>query len=200
MKLNSVEKTLMNNPVRSAVQRHYEARLLRRLGGTVPGSRALEIGCGRGVGTEIILDRFGADHVTATDLDPEMVDQAAQRLARYGDRVTLAVADAEHLDVDDESFDAVFDFGIIHHIPRWRGAVEEVRRVLRPGGRFYFEEVTSHALRRWSYRTFLDHPGDDRFGAFGFVDELERNGLRVADRAVTRFFGDFVIGVATKAT
>jgi hypothetical protein len=48
------------------------------------------------------------------------------------------------------------------------------------------------------HRTFLDHPHDDRFGAFGFVSELERQQLHVGDRAVTRFFDDFVIGVATK--
>jgi hypothetical protein len=47
------------------------------------------------------------------------------------------------------------------------------------------------------YRTFLD-PRDDRFGAFGFVSELERQRLHVGDRAVTRIFDDFVIGVATE--
>jgi SAM-dependent methyltransferase len=88
-------------------------------------------------------------------------------------------------------------FGIIHHIPNWRASIEEVHRVIRPSGRFYFEEVTSHALARWSYRTFLEHPEHDRFGAFGFVHELETQHLHVGDRATTRFFGDFVIGVAT---
>ena len=198
MKLNAIEKALMNNPVRAAIQRRYEAPLLRRLGGTVDGARVLEIGCGRGVGTQLIFEVFGADRVTALDLDPDMVQRARARLASYGDRVSVDVGDAEHLGSPDESFDAVFDFGIIHHIPDWRAAVAEVHRVLRPGGRFFFEEVTAHALERWSYRTFLEHPTSDRFGAFGFVSELERRGLHVADRAVTRFFGDFVIGVAIK--
>lgn len=59
MLLNKAEKLLMNNPVRAAVQRHYEAKQLCDLGGVMDGGRALEIGCGRGVGTEIIVDRFG---------------------------------------------------------------------------------------------------------------------------------------------
>ncbi|MDP1807115.1 MAG: hypothetical protein Q8K72_18205 [Acidimicrobiales bacterium] len=46
MKLNVIEKALMNNPVRAAIQRRYEAPLLRRLGGTVDAARVLEIGCG----------------------------------------------------------------------------------------------------------------------------------------------------------
>lgn len=197
MRMNAAETALMNNPVRRAIQRRVEAPMLRRLGGTVTGEQVLEIGCGQGVGTEIILEQFGAAHVTAVDLDPAMVGLARRRLAPYGDRVSLSVADAEHIEAPDDHFDAVFDFGIIHHIPDWRAAVAEVRRVLRPGGRFFFEEVTTHALDRWSYRTFLDHPTRDRFGAFGFVHELERQGLHVGDQAVTRCFGDFVVGVAT---
>ena len=197
MRMNSIEKALMNNPVRAAIQRRYEAPLLKRLGGTVDGEHVLEIGCGQGVGTQIILEQFGAAHVTAIDLDPAMIDHARERLRDHGDKVALRTGDAEHIDAPDDSFDAVFDFGIIHHIPNWRASIEEVHRVIRPSGRFYFEEVTSHALARWSYRTFLEHPEHDRFGAFGFVHELETQHLHVGDRATTRFFGDFVIGVAT---
>lgn len=82
-----------------------------------------------------------------------------------------------------------------HNVPDWRAAVGEVRRVLRPGGWFFFEDVTSHALGRWSYRTFLDHPSRGRFSAGGLVAELERHGITVDGRVVERFFGDFVIGV-----
>jgi ubiquinone/menaquinone biosynthesis C-methylase UbiE len=199
VKLNAVEKALMNNPVRAGVQRLYEARLLERLGGRLAGGQALEIGCGRGVGVQLILDRFGADTVVAFDLDPGMVERARARLAGYGDRVTLSVGDATAIDRPDASFDAVFDFGIVHHVPNWRAAVSEVRRLLKPCGRFYFEEVTRHALQRWSYRTFLEHPSEDRFSADEFVAELERRGLRVGDRWVTRFFGDFVLGVASNS-
>ena len=70
--------------------------------------------------------------------------------------------------------------------------------MLRPGGRFYFEEVTRHALQRWSYRTFLEHPEHDRFSGTEFVSACNDAGLDVADQWVERFFGDFVIGVATR--
>src|SRR5688572_25225993 len=49
MKLNAVEKALMNNPARAFLQKHYEAPLLARLGGRTEQARVLEIGCGRGV-------------------------------------------------------------------------------------------------------------------------------------------------------
>jgi deazaflavin-dependent oxidoreductase (nitroreductase family) len=198
LKLNAVEKALMNNRVRAELQWRYEAPLLERLGGRVTGGRVLEIGCGRGVGAQIILERFGASTVTAFDVDPDMVEQARTRLGQYGDRVMVSVGDATAIDAADGSFDAVFDFGIIHHVPDWRRAVTEVRRVLVPEGRFYFEEVTSHALDRWSYRQFLEHPEHDRFSATEFVAELERQQLHVGDRWLTRFFGDFVFGVAQR--
>ena len=197
MILNAVEKALMNNPVRAAVQRTYETRLLERLGGRVEGGRVLEIGCGRGVGTEIVLTHFGARHVDAFDLDPDMVARAQRRLAPFGDRVRLWCGDATEIPAEDSSYDAVFDFGIIHHVPAWREAVREVVRVLRPGGRFFFEEVTRHALDRWAYRLFLDHPSEDRFSGAEFVEELERAGLTVP-RWTERFFGDFVFGAARR--
>lgn len=195
MKLNRAEKALMNNAVRSWIQRHYEAPLLTRLGGRLDGGRAVEVGCGRGVGTEIILEQFGAAHVLAVDLDPGMVDLARDRLARFGDRVDVRVGDATAIPAADDSVDAVFDFGIIHHIPDWRAALADVGRVLRAGGRFYFEEVTRHALERWTYRTFLEHPDHDRFSAEQFVAGVEEHGMKVADTRRTVFFSDFVVGV-----
>lgn len=79
----------------------------------------------------------------AFDLDPNMVWQARQRLAAYPPgRVTLYQADVTAIPEPDASFDAVFDFGILHHVPAWPVAVAEIHRMLRPGGRFYFGEVT----------------------------------------------------------
>jgi ubiquinone/menaquinone biosynthesis C-methylase UbiE len=199
VKLNVVERALMNSPLRVGIQR-YEARVLERFGGRIDGGRALEIGCGRGVGVELIFERFGASTVAAFDIDPYMVERARGRLARYGDRVSLSVGDATAIQALESSFDAVFDFGIIHHVPDWRSVVVEVYRVLKPRGRFYFEEVTIHALERWAYRTFLEHPREDRFTANQFVAELEARRLRVGDRRLTRCFGDFIFGVAVKDT
>ena len=189
----------MNNPVRALVQRRYEAALFERLGGRLDGLKVLEIGCGRGIGIEIVFERFGAREVHAFDLDADMVGLARRRLERYGpDRLRLWVGDATAVDAEDASYDAVVDFGIIHHVPRWGLAVAEVRRVLRPGGRFFFEEVTRQALDRWAYRTFFDHPKTDRFTAAEFVAELEARGIEVGRNAVSWCFGDFVTGVGRR--
>jgi SAM-dependent methyltransferase len=203
MLMNRMETLLINSPPRRWLQRWYEVPWLRRLGGPLPaGARVLEIGCGPGYGTRLILDHFGAAHVDALDLDPAMIARARRRLAGHTPRVRLHTGDAGDLHTSvgaaDGGYDAVFDFAIVHHIPAWRAAVAEIARVLRPGGTFYFDEVTARALARPSYRALFDHPADDRFTAGEFRAELERHGLIVGDRWRAPVGGDYLIGVAER--
>lgn len=183
----------MNNPARVAIQRRFEARRLLRMGGSAGGARALELGCGRGVGVELILGVFEAASVDAFDLDPRMVSQARARLRRHGNRVRLWVGDATAIPVADASYDAVFDFGIIHHIPDWRSALAEVSRVLRPGGRFYAEEVLRTFIVNPVVRRVLEHPQHDRFEIPEFLSGLREVGLRpLRSQGMLRSFAWFI--------
>jgi ubiquinone/menaquinone biosynthesis C-methylase UbiE len=176
MLLNRFEFALMNNPVRAAFQRHVEAPRFLRMGGAVPGGKALEIGCGRGVGVELILDVFGAASVDAFDLDPCMIALAQRRLRGRQARVRLWVGDAAAVTAPDAAYDAVFDFGIIHHVPNWRAALAEICRVLRPGGVLYAEEP----LGFLNYPLMLHlcaHPVADRFDAVDLRQALHTSGL-----------------------
>src|SRR5262249_49756210 len=140
-------RAAMNNPARRLAQ-SYVASCFERLGGRVDGGQVLEVGCGSGAGMAIILERFKAAHVEGVDLDPKMIDRASRRVRRrHLARTTLSVGDLTQLAMADATFDAVFDFGAIHLEHNWKKAVSEVRRVLKPGGKFYFELVTSRFLR-----------------------------------------------------
>lgn len=191
MILNRLEFLLMNNPFRAFLQRHFEAPRLATMGGVMAGGYALEIGCGRGVGTEIILDRFGAARVDAVDLDPKMISRARKRLAGRPARVW--VADATHLEVDDSIYDAAFDFGIIHHIPDWRKTLREICRVLKPGGRFYAEEALRDLLSQRLCRALFDHPLADPFDHAQFLEALHQTGFQIlASRQTWNRFGWYV--------
>jgi Methylase involved in ubiquinone/menaquinone biosynthesis len=195
----------MNSAIRALGQR-YAADWMARLGGRLEGGRVLEVGCGRGVGVQIILERFGAASVEAIDLDPKMVEHARRRLAACNlSGVRLNVGDVTQIEAGDRTFDAVFDFGAIHLEPKWPTALAEVRRVLKPGGKFFFEWVTGCFLR-------LPYPlTTEGFGRMKVPDpgklmqELERQGIIVGQRfvrpkvaALTGFVGDLVgVGVAT---
>lgn len=193
MLLNRIEYALMNNPVRAAVQRHVEARKLLRMGGPMNGGHALEVGCGRGVGISLILNVFGADSVDAFDLDPRMVAKARRRFSAYGSRVRVWVGDAEAISAPEATYDAVFDFGIIHHIPEWPRSLGEVSRVLKPDGRFYAEEVLKRGVLNPFSRLLLEHPLTNRFDSSGFTRELKKSGLEpLATEEFWGYFGWFI--------
>jgi ubiquinone/menaquinone biosynthesis C-methylase UbiE len=178
MKLNGLEFALMNNPVRAALQRHVETPWLLGAPGALVGRRVLEIGCGRGVGVEILLGR-GAVAVVGLDLDPRMVARARRRLQRYGDRARVLVGDASALALPDATFDAVVDYGILHHVPDWRRALDEIVRVLKPGGVFYFEDLFKAIVAAPVIRSLLTHPQATQFTAREFREGLEAAGLRI---------------------
>jgi ubiquinone/menaquinone biosynthesis C-methylase UbiE len=163
------------------------------MGGPVTGGRALELGCGRGVGIETILRTFEARVVDAFDLDPTMVARARRRSARHDARVRLWIGDATTLPVASATYDAVFDYGILHHVPDWRRVLDEVARVLKPGGRFYGEEVLAPFATHPLVTRFFDHPTADRFTGSQFADALVTAGLTsVRQRRIGRVFAWFV--------
>jgi SAM-dependent methyltransferase len=118
---------------RQRYQTHYHLRaLFERLSG--PG-RLLEVGCGIGVDS-IQLAKRGFD-VTAVDLTEQAIAVAKEYAARRGATIDFRVGNAEGLDFDDETFDVVYSFGVLHHTPDLQRSVEEVRRVLKPAGTAY---------------------------------------------------------------
>jgi SAM-dependent methyltransferase len=97
------------------------------------GKRLLEIGCG--TGTDLLQFARGGAVVTGLDLTPRSIEIARRRFALYGCAGTFAIGDAENLAFPDESFDVVYSFGVLHHTPDTGGAVREIHRLLKRGGR-----------------------------------------------------------------
>lgn len=152
---------------RSAPWRGFTRRVVLPwvLGGTQLRGEVLEIGAGAGANAEVLLDRHPGIQLTATDLDPVMVTSARRRLAPYGVRVTVTEADTTALPFEDDRFDAVVSLLMLHHIVDWRDALDELARVLRPGGTLVGYDLTDrpaaravHLADRSPHR-FLD-PGD----------------------------------------
>jgi SAM-dependent methyltransferase len=97
------------------------------------GLRVLEIGCGLGTdGAQFA--KAGADY-TGIDLTEAAIELARRRFEVSGLRGEFRVADAENLDFADQSFDLVYSHGVLHHTPDTARAVQEIHRVLKPGGR-----------------------------------------------------------------
>lgn len=93
----------------------------------------LEAGCG--IATDgIRFARAGARY-TGVDFSPAAIDLARRRFELEGRDAQLLSATVTELPFADESFDLVYSNGVIHHLPETQRVVDEIRRVLRPGGK-----------------------------------------------------------------
>jgi ubiquinone/menaquinone biosynthesis C-methylase UbiE len=97
------------------------------------GKDVLEIGVGMGA-DHLEFAKFRPKTLVGVDLTPRAVEHTRRRLMAYGFIPDVKVADAENLPFDDQSFDIVYSWGVLHHSPDTSKAIGEVFRVLRPGG------------------------------------------------------------------
>ena len=193
MILNSIERLIVNNPLRAYIQSHFETSKLLRMGGRMREGKALEVGCGPGFGIDIIFDRFGAERIDAFDLDPRMVELAKKRVGRHGDAVDLWAGDAADIKAESDTYDAVFDFFVIHHVPNWREVLSEIYRVLKPGSRFYAGEILERLITSPFTKFMLDHPQEDRFSHEIFISALEDEGFNIiAENSLWNMAGWYV--------
>lgn len=97
------------------------------------GKRVLEIGCGLGTDS-VQFAKAGASYV-GLDLSLRSVLLAKKNFEWRNLPAFLLVSDAESLPIEGDSVDVVYSHGVLHHTPNIQKAVDEIHRVLRPGGR-----------------------------------------------------------------
>jgi ubiquinone/menaquinone biosynthesis C-methylase UbiE len=196
MKVNWAERLWVNSPLRFLIQKR-ETRFFKRLRNLEPGTRCLEIGCGHGAGAQIILNTFQPASLDGLDVDPFMIKLALRRQRkRRTNQLRFLVGDAQNLPYVDNSMDAVFNFGIIHHLENWRQSISEVARVLKRGGGFYFEEIYPPLYANLITRILLEHPTENRFYGPEYRGALQSEGFRLLPGyKETRFA---ILGVAVK--
>lgn len=195
MKANRAERWIVNSPVRVWVQRRL-IRWFKEKTVLKPGARILEVGCGRGAGATLLLQEFAPAMIQAMDLDPIMIRQARNYLAPHLSKIFLYVGDVLHLPYPDASLDAVFAFGVLHHVPDWRRGLAEISRVLRPGGQYFLEEFYPTFYLRFPIRQIFKHPQEDRFHRADLEEALKATGFTLA--GTLEIPKVWVLGVAVK--
>jgi SAM-dependent methyltransferase len=106
----------------------------------------LEIGVGNGSHAQLLAEH--AKSFTGIDLTEYAVKSTAERMRVFGLGGTVLRMDAEQMQFPDSSFDLIWTWGVIHHSANTRKILEEMRRVLRPGG---------EALVMVYHRTFWEY-------------------------------------------
>ena len=92
----------------------------------------LEIGVGNGSHAQLLAER--AKSFTGIDLTEYAVKSTSERMRVFGLAGTVEQMDAEQMEFPDNSFDLIWSWGVIHHSANTRKILEEMHRVLRPGG------------------------------------------------------------------
>ena len=197
MLMNWPERVWIYSPVRVFFQRREVCKWMK-LAPPAKGGSVLEIGCGLGKGAQLLSDEMGFGTVAAFDLEEPLVRRAAKSVGEgRGREISFFVGDAQDLPFPDATFDAVVNFGIIHHVLDWRRCIREVSRVTKPGGVFYFEEIYPPLYANPLFKIMLRHPTCDRFYEEDFLGTLKANKMDLLDgvRTGSRFG---IVGAAVK--
>lgn len=149
-----IVRKLWHFPAPAFIGRFLDSDLRRKMqppgpiieqSGIRPGIKVLEIGCGSGGYTTFVARAVGPEgEICALDIQPEMLEQLAYKLAQpeYSDitNVTLYEQSAYDLPFDDGTFDVVYMVTVLFEIPDRQRALAEVKRVLKPDGKFSSSE------------------------------------------------------------
>jgi ubiquinone/menaquinone biosynthesis C-methylase UbiE len=138
MKMLGFEKLMGNSPWSKKKVVELAKKLLE-MAELRDATDFLEIGCGNGEVSKYIARNY-VGKVIATDIDPDQIAIARKGSGNISN-LRFQVADAVELPFEDESFDVVIAFGVLHHIDKWDTAMAEIIRVLRPGGYLIYAEV-----------------------------------------------------------
>ena len=129
------DRVFNRNSVRLAFELVGDAELQNR--------RVLDVGCGRGGTVALMAETFGTEAV-GVDLAPEAVAFCRKT---HQNGAQFEVGDAEHLPFADAAFEVVTNIESSHTYPNLRAFYAEVRRVLRPSGRFLYTDLLP--VERW---------------------------------------------------
>lgn len=141
----------LNNTLLSFGLHHRWKRITASLVPSVANGRALDVGAGTGDLALLIEPRLGPNgHVAAVDLNAAMLREGHHKIGRRGlsDRIACLRANGQWLGFRDNSFDAATAGFCIRNVGDLMKVFTEIRRVLKPGGRFICLEF-SHPARTW---------------------------------------------------
>jgi SAM-dependent methyltransferase len=158
----------------TAVWRAVEIDALLRVG--FPPGRGLDLGCGDGKLTAVILARTGPRRLVGVDPDP-FETAAAQQSGVYE---AVHTAPGDSIPEPSESFDFVLSNSVLEHIPHLEPVLREVARLLRPGGKFLFtvpgpgfHRLLRGSLRPWIPRDRYLHDLDRRLAHLRYPTGVE---------------------------
>jgi SAM-dependent methyltransferase len=161
------DKLVSDNPIHQRLLKAYIAAKPLVLG------TLLEVGCGEGRGVEVLMENV--DSYLGIDKIPEIINALA---VKYPQAKFQQAFIPPFTGIEDNSFDTVVSFQVIEHIENDRLFLEEIRRVLKPGGRAIISTPNiRHTLSRnpWHIREYTAKQLEDL--CTGIFDKVEAMGI-----------------------
>jgi ubiquinone/menaquinone biosynthesis C-methylase UbiE len=149
------------------VRRHVPA-FLRACPEPIRGA-VLEVGAGRGLTSEQILETFPPVELTAIDMDQAAIEHFNQLQGKYGQRLHVKTADIFHLPFDRASFDIAIALYVMHHLDDVPKALQQMLRVLKPGGLLGLADEDIH------HRLSLHHSDTDNHPRRSQIEKILRD-------------------------
>lgn len=119
-----------------------------QLGSDLSGLHALDIGCSTGVMSQYLVGHFG--RVTGIDIDQKAIAFAQEKFG--SPKLSFRVGDAMESGLEPDSVDVVICAHVYEHVPSAQRMMDEILRVLRPGGICYFAAENRIIFREGDYR------------------------------------------------
>ena len=180
MKLSAKEFDAMQMKWRKWYIEKVELKTFEKFGLDLLGADILEVGCGNGYAASLITAR-GVNRYTGLDIMPEQLEIARKRNLPNACFVLGSADDLSRFPA--ESFDAILDFCILHHVEGWRCFFNESRRVLKSGGSIYAADLSKTCIHIVDALLHWDHAEEALFTLREFEEEANKRGFETVHKA-----------------
>lgn len=197
MKMNRLEYLIMNFDIGRKIYLRGIVKKLQEISQLPANKKILEIGCGNGIGTRLIHEYFEPSELIATEYDESLVEITQQKVKDLN--VLVEQADATKFRFANNEFDAVIGLSVIHHIPNWEEALDELHRIIKPNGLLIIKELSIETFETFFgkiSREFVEHPYDDMFRKDEFIEYLKQKGFKLEvlmPHSMLGFLSDFYL-------
>ena len=151
-----------------------ELKTFKKFGLVLGDADILEVGCGNGYAASLITAENPHSY-TGLDVMPEQLEIARERGLQNAVFIEGSADDLSRFPA--QSFDAILDFCILHHVEGWRTFFDESRRVLKDGGSIYAADLSKRCIHMVDALLHWDHAEEALFTLQEFESEANRRGF-----------------------
>lgn len=198
MLLNRFELLLLKSNLRRMIHHHFDFRLWEQMNsGAELSGKALEVGCGRGFGLEVLArSPYKFESLVGVEPDPRMSLLAKKTVAAWP-HVQILEGSLSQTIAQTDLYDFALCSQVLHHIDDWQEAIKEVSCRVKQGGTLFLVESLRGFIQAPFIRKIMKHPEANRFDKQELLKELSICGF---ENIRYKSFGDAFVWVVAQKT